>query len=159
MDSGQATLLAAVLAAIVAAGVYLAGELTRLARDSRARRGAAVARVLDAVEAASHQSANGPVPPGTSLVYLSAVVRLMTVVRRKDLVLTDWLTWKGNILADAKGPGDVSAFVGSVNGGIIVWVRRPRHARVGFKRELEESGFFFEARSVLGRRSASRSSS
>lgn len=142
MDAASATLLAAALSAVVAAGTFVAAEVLKL----RAAREDRVARALSEVLAAIADASRRPWIPdifqeGRIIRFQASIMRLGSALPARDLLLHKWLTIQ-MLKAHDLNPAERYLLFGKMYGTTAAWPSRRKELSPELHRDVHESGLW-----------------
>ena len=156
MDTGSfVTLLAAGIAAIVAALTFVAGEVLKIRQTYLDRQLAVIDDVVKAFSVIPYDEMRPKLFRLWSTKPLAipmTITRLIPVLRKRDLILVDWLIQKCLQTVNATERDERVIRAAEATSGISVWLRNRRTARKLFSKELDDLGI--EMRLVGSRRRA-----
>lgn len=142
-DGSAATLLAAVVTAAVAAGVFLATEVIRFVGGVRGRRDAAIEAVLASLDRILRDATKPRITmiwTYSPSVYLTATMRLFPILSKRDMIVIDWLMDHGKRLAERQNGEAIGEFVSEAQTQLMLWMRYPKIGRASMAKDLKDRG-------------------
>lgn len=140
MDQGAAAVIAACIAAIAAAGTYVASEIIKSRRSSADRRAAAFAKLTVALEAVVRAELRPRIARPwnrTDVAVTFASNYIVAVLSQREMVLWDWLGYNVSALAEASDPEERAHRAADIGAVVTQWQRDRRKARAYVIRELD----------------------